>query len=83
MFSSLRPIQHLFLWEPKWKLIVTNRIVYRLAPYERRVIELLRNSKDKRARKLAKKRVCSQPFPKTCLDIMLTLPLTARYIWPC
>lgn len=28
----------------------------RLAPYERRVIELLRNSKDKRARKLAKKR---------------------------
>ncbi|KAL8873740.1 MAG: hypothetical protein Q9174_000826 [Haloplaca sp. 1 TL-2023] len=31
--------------------------VYRLAPYERRVVELLRNSKDKRARKLAKKRV--------------------------
>jgi len=30
-----------------------------LAPYERRVIELLRNSKDKRARKLAKKRVRS------------------------
>lgn len=27
------------------------------APYERRIIELLRNSKDKRARKLAKKRV--------------------------
>lgn len=35
---------------------------YRLAPYERRVIELLRNSQDKRARKLAKKRVCSQFF---------------------
>ena len=32
-----------------------------LAPYERRVIELLRNSKDKRARKLAKKRVCLLP----------------------
>lgn len=33
-----------------------------LAPYEKRVIELLRNSKDKRARKLAKKRVrTSQP----------------------
>jgi len=31
-----------------------------LAPYERRVIELLRNSKDKRARKLAKKRVCQR-----------------------
>ncbi|EHK98094.1 60S ribosomal protein L36 (TRP36) [Glarea lozoyensis ATCC 20868] len=28
-----------------------------LAPYERRVVELLRNSKDKRARKLAKKRL--------------------------
>jgi large subunit ribosomal protein L36e len=32
-----------------------------LAPYERRVIELLRNSKDKRARKLAKKRVSNLP----------------------
>ncbi len=32
-----------------------------LAPYERRIIELLRNSKDKRARKLAKRRVCA-PF---------------------
>ncbi|KAJ6445636.1 60S ribosomal protein L36 [Purpureocillium lavendulum] len=30
---------------------------FSLAPYERRVIELLRNSKDKRARKLAKKRL--------------------------
>ncbi|KAH7560182.1 hypothetical protein BM1_03816 [Bipolaris maydis] len=27
-----------------------------LAPYEKRIIELLRNSKDKRARRLAKKR---------------------------
>ena len=35
----------------------------RLAPYERRVIELLRNSKDKRARKLAKKRVCLHSIP--------------------
>jgi hypothetical protein len=34
-----------------------------LAPYERRVIELLRNSKDKRARKLAKKRVCIPFLP--------------------
>ncbi|KAH7358764.1 ribosomal protein L36e [Plectosphaerella cucumerina] len=33
------------------------REVSGLAPYERRVIELLRNSKDKRARKLAKKRL--------------------------
>lgn len=28
-----------------------------LAPFEKRIIELLRNSKDKRARKLAKKRL--------------------------
>lgn len=34
-----------------------------MAPYERRVIELLRNSKDKRARKLAKKRVRFPPPP--------------------
>ncbi|KKZ58582.1 60S ribosomal protein L36 [[Emmonsia] crescens] len=32
-----------------------------LAPYERRVVELLRNAQDKRARKLAKKRFCDSP----------------------
>jgi large subunit ribosomal protein L36e len=35
-----------------------------LAPYERRVVELLRNSQDKRARKLAKKRVRSLSQPQ-------------------
>jgi hypothetical protein len=39
--------------------LCANGCVCSLAPYERRVIELLRNSKDKRARKLAKKRVRS------------------------
>ena len=33
-----------------------------LAPYEKRVIELIRNGKDKRARKLAKKRVWEYPI---------------------
>ncbi|PLN83055.1 ribosomal protein L36e [Aspergillus taichungensis] len=33
------------------------REVVGLAPYERRIIELLRNTQDKRARKLAKKRL--------------------------
>ena len=33
------------------------REVVGFAPYEKRVIELLKNSKDKRARKLAKKKV--------------------------
>jgi hypothetical protein len=42
---------------------------HRLAPYEKRVIELLRNSKDKRARRLAKKRVRypSRGLPSTHL----------------
>ncbi|KAI0482894.1 ribosomal protein L36e [Xylariaceae sp. FL0804] len=39
-----------------------------LAPYERRVIELLRNSKDKRARKLAKKRLGSFQRGKRKVD---------------
>ncbi|KAE9977161.1 hypothetical protein Vi05172_g10464 [Venturia inaequalis] len=33
------------------------REVSGMAPYERRIVELIRNSKDKRARKLAKKRL--------------------------
>ncbi|KAJ5133558.1 60S ribosomal protein L36 [Penicillium atrosanguineum] len=33
------------------------REVVGLAPYERRIVELLRNAQDKRARKLAKKRL--------------------------
>lgn len=44
-------------------------IPHSLAPYERRVIELLRNSKDKRARKLAKKRVCRTQTPQSPHDI--------------
>jgi len=39
-----------------------------LAPYERRVIELLRNSKDKRARKLAKKRLSTFGRAKRKVD---------------
>ncbi|TLS23564.1 uncharacterized protein PpBr36_06691 [Pyricularia pennisetigena] len=43
----------------KMRLLLTldNSLRLSLAPYERRVIELLRNGKDKRARKLAKKRL--------------------------
>lgn len=41
------------------KLFVKNviREVAGFSPYEKRVMELLRNSKDKKARKLTKKRV--------------------------
>ena len=41
-----------------------------LAPYERRVIELLRNSRDKRARKLAKKRVLTKPPSPTTTELI-------------
>ncbi|EEY19860.1 60S ribosomal protein L36 [Verticillium nonalfalfae] len=44
------------------------REVSGLAPYERRVIELLRNSKDKRARKLAKKRLGTFGRAKSKVD---------------
>lgn len=43
--------------------VLADSIFASLAPYERRVIELLRNSRDKRARKLAKKRVCAGIVP--------------------
>lgn len=56
------------------------REVAGFAPYERRVLELLRNSKDKRARKLTKKRV---RIRCTLISILLsstTYPFdTARY----
>ena len=47
------------------------REVAGFAPYERRVLELLRNSKDKRARKLTKKRVRIR-----CTLIFILLSLT-------
>lgn len=51
------------------------REVAGFAPYERRVMELLRNSKDKRARKLTKKRVClvHSLWPITCFDVFFAL----------
>ena len=55
--------------------------LFSLAPYERRVIELLRNSKDKRARKLAKKRVCISRSPKYLIPI-LQLPPDPQFLIP-
>lgn len=57
-----------------------------LAPYERRVIELLRNSKDKRARKLAKKRVSGHDASILLKLLCVGLDaddFAARYPWPC
>ena len=51
-------------------------LLCRLAPYERRVIELLRNSKDKRARKLAKKRV-------SCFRFLVTYGIHSTQDIPC
>jgi large subunit ribosomal protein L36e len=49
-----------------------------LAPYERRVIELLRNSKDKRARKLAKKRLGTFGRAKRKVDEMTKVIAESR-----
>ncbi|KAF4965366.1 hypothetical protein FSARC_6824 [Fusarium sarcochroum] len=49
-----------------------------LAPYERRVIELLRNSKDKRARKLAKKRLGTFGRAKAKVDELQRVIAEAR-----
>jgi len=54
------------------------REVCGLAPYERRVIELLRNSKDKRARKLAKKRLGSFGRAKRKVDEMTKIIAESR-----
>ena len=49
-----------------------------LAPYERRVIELLRNGKDKRARKLAKKRLGTFGRAKAKVDQLQGVIAEAR-----
>lgn len=55
------------------------REVAGFSPYEKRVMELLRNSKDKKAKKLTKKRVCRFSF----IDGMLvTDDRLARYSPP-
>jgi len=54
------------------------REVAGLAPYERRVIELLRNSKDKRARKLAKKRLGTFGRAKRKVDEMTKVITESR-----
>jgi large subunit ribosomal protein L36e len=60
-------------------LRTTNALkLYRLAPYERRVIELLRNSKDKRARKLAKKRLGTFGRAKRKVDEMTKVIAESR-----
>jgi len=56
----------------------TDRSCDRLAPYERRVIELLRNSKDKRARKLAKKRLGTFGRAKRKVDEMTKVIAESR-----
>ncbi|KAL1958772.1 hypothetical protein VTO42DRAFT_3891 [Malbranchea cinnamomea] len=49
-----------------------------LAPYERRVIELLRTSQDKRARKLAKKRLGTYARAKAKVNEMQNIIAEAR-----
>ena len=55
------------------------REVVGLAPYERRVIELLRNAQDKRARKLAKKRLGTFGRGKR-KSVSSYIPINNKYI---
>ncbi|CAG5175105.1 uncharacterized protein ALTATR162_LOCUS10775 [Alternaria atra] len=57
--------------------MLTSR-VYSLAPYEKRIIELLRNSKDKRARRLAKKRLGTFGRSKRKVDEMTKVIAESR-----
>ncbi|ODQ66163.1 ribosomal protein L36e [Nadsonia fulvescens var. elongata DSM 6958] len=54
------------------------REVAGLAPYERRVVELLRNSSDKRARKLAKKKLGTFGRAKAKIEDMTRVIAEAR-----
>ncbi|KAH8428708.1 60S ribosomal protein eL36 [Aspergillus affinis] len=54
------------------------REVVGLAPYERRIIELLRNTQDKRARKLAKKRLGTFSRGKAKVEDMQRVIAEAR-----
>ncbi len=64
-FSPLYHVEHQISKNSEKKVFVKSivREVCGFSPYEKRVMELLRNSKDKKARKLTKKRVS---------DILLT-----------
>lgn len=62
--------------ERTWSLTLNS--LCSLAPYERRVIELLRNSKDKRARKLAKKRLGTFGRGKRKVDEMTKVIAESR-----
>lgn len=64
----------LFTTTPPFRILTS----YSLAPYERRVIELLRNSKDKRARKLAKKRLGTFGRAKRKVDEMTNVIAQAK-----
>ncbi|VEU20293.1 DEKNAAE101138 [Brettanomyces naardenensis] len=49
-----------------------------LSPYERRVIDLIRNAGEKRARKFAKKRLGTQKRAKVKVDEMTAVIAAAR-----
>ncbi|KAI9152508.1 ribosomal protein L36 [Blastocladiella emersonii ATCC 22665] len=54
------------------------REVAGFAPYEKRVMELLKNSKDKRARKLAKKRLGTLTRAKAKVEELSTIIAESR-----
>ena len=54
------------------------REVSGFAPYERRIMELLKNSKDKRARKLAKRRLGTLRRAKKKVDELNSVLMESR-----
>ncbi|KAJ1920906.1 ribosomal protein L36 [Tieghemiomyces parasiticus] len=81
-FPFIRPVLHLAHQQPRSKNTVFVRSLVRevagFAPYERRVMELLKNSKDKRARKLSKARIGSFSLAKKKVEELGNIIAAAR-----
>ncbi|KAF9520764.1 hypothetical protein BS47DRAFT_1370303 [Hydnum rufescens UP504] len=77
--KAAKPSHRKGIRSPKQKLVQSIvREVAGYAPYERRVMELLRNSKDKKARKLTKKRLGTLLRSKRKLEELSTIIAESR-----
>ncbi|KAI0268379.1 ribosomal protein L36e [Gloeopeniophorella convolvens] len=77
--KAVRPSQRKGIQSAKTKLVRSIvREVVGFSPYERRVMELLRNSKDKKARKLTKKRLGTLLRSKRKLEELSTIIQESR-----
>ncbi|EIM88330.1 ribosomal protein L36e [Stereum hirsutum FP-91666 SS1] len=77
--KTVRPSQRKGIQSTKTKFVRSVvREVVGFSPYERRVMELLRNSKDKKARKLTKKRLGTLLRSKRKLEELSTIIQESR-----